>query len=55
MRELMLIMSVTVDDCAPTSLETGINCFMAELKKRLKISSGGLLKKYIRVDCKQGI
>ena len=48
--ELALIMSVPFDNCAVTSLESGTNCFVSELKKKFKIINGGLLKKHIWAD-----
>ena len=53
--ELMLMVSVTVDDCAVTGLESDIDWFMTELQKRFKITNGGLLKKHLGVDYEWGI
>ncbi len=53
--ELMLMVSVTVDDCAVTGLESDIDWFMTELQKRFKITKGGLLKKHLGVDYEWGI
>jgi len=48
--KLMLLVSVTVDDCAVTGMESDIEWFMTELEKRFKITRGGLLKKHLGVD-----
>ena len=48
--KLMLMVSVTVDDCAVTGMESDIEWFMTELEKQFKITRGGLLKKHLGVD-----
>ena len=53
--ELMLMVSVTVDDCAVTGLETNIKWFMDELEKRFKITRGGILTKHLGVSYEWGI
>ena len=53
--ELMLMVSVTVDDCAITGLETNIKWFMDELEKRFKITRGGIIKKHLGVSYEWGI
>ena len=54
-KELLLLSSVTVDDCAVTSLPKDIEWFMEELTKRFKITRGGILKKHLGVDYRWGI
>ena len=53
--ELLLMVSVTVDDCAVTGMESDINWFMDELEKRFKITRGGILRKHLGVDYEWGL
>ena len=53
--ELVLMVSVTVDDCAVTGMESDINWFMDELEKRFKITRGGILRKHLGVDYEWGV
>ena len=52
--ELILMVSIMVDDCAVTGLETNIDWFMNEIERRFKIARGGLLKKHLGVDYEWG-
>ena len=53
--ELASIMSATVDNCAVTGIKLDMHYLKTELKKRFKITNGGLLKKHIVVDYDKGI
>ena len=48
--ELMLMISVTDDDCAVTGLKSNADWFVTELQKRFKITNEGFLKKHLGVD-----
>ena len=51
---LMLIVSVTVDDCAITGTDDDINWFMDGLEKRFKITRDGVISKHLGVHYEWG-
>ena len=53
-KELMLIVSVTVDDCAITGTNKNIDLFMDGLEKRFKITRDGILSKHLGVHYEWG-
>jgi hypothetical protein len=53
--ELLLMVSVTVDDCAVTGLPNYIEWFMTNLESRFKITKGGLLSKHLGIDYEWGV
>ena len=53
--ELLLMVSVTVDDCAVTGLPNDIEWFMTNLETRFKITKGGLLSKHLGIDYEWGV
>lgn len=46
----MLIVDVTVDDCAVAGRQSTVNWFMDQLEKQFKITRGGRLKKHLGID-----
>ena len=53
--ELVLMVSVTVDDCAVTGLPKEIEWFMNNLETRFKITEGGFLTKHLGIDYRWGV
>ena len=53
--ELLLMVSVTVNDCAVTGLPNDIKWFITNLETCFKITKGRLLSKHLGIDYEWGV
>ena len=50
--EAMLILAMTVDDCAVAGTPEAVNWLMNKIEKKFNITRGGTLRKHLGVDYK---